>query len=27
MVNGELYDCPFHYDMVPKSLILSLLTR
>ena len=27
MVDGELYDCPFHYDMVPKSLILSLLTR
>ena len=27
LVDGELFDCPFHYDMVPKSLILSLLTR
>ena len=27
LVDGELFDCPFHYDMVPKSIILSLLTR
>ena len=27
LINGELYDCPFHYDIVPKSLIMSMLTR